>query len=375
MKKVMFALVVIVVVAAVALPGVALANGFAWETNGPEVSVSDNTIVMGPAVAPLEADTQPIAISGATIEIPPCAQVYVEFDYSLNTWDSYNPSVGAGTGYWDSFTISVSQDKYWNLTLTDPADTDADLAVGFIWGGILYGDGVLDTTSGTGSATMAASTTSTNYLNVVLDTATLPQADANYPSWGEITITKLELLGVPEVTKELVAAEEVDGDMDGNVDVGEDWNFTLLITVTNNTPVLIASVVVKDNFGGDLELVTLDGVAAPLTTNAKKESYPWTGVTESGTVQYTGKTDKAHLWWTVGPLAPAGGSASLIVVVSTDMNPAGHQQYTSGGEHCLNSGATAKGLVTLASGVWEVEDTTDEICVQTGSPPPIANGG
>ncbi|MFC2008396.1 hypothetical protein ACFLT0_01740, partial [Chloroflexota bacterium] len=183
------------------------------------------------------------------------------------------------------------------------------------------------------------------------------------------------------VTKTLVDAVEdanVPPGTTGILDLNERWEFTLEITVTNDSLLPISGVMVKDNFGGDLELVSLDGVPAPSPTSAKKEEYNWTTASNSGSVQYTGKTDKAHLFWTnVGTLAPAA-SATLTVVVATDMNtgkndkfPDGHQEYTSEGEHCLNSGATATGLFDG----WEVIARSHEICVLVGEAPPVESDG
>lgn len=132
---------------------------------------------------------------------------------------------------------------------------------------------------------------------------------------------------------------------------------------------------VQDNFAGDLQLEVINGVDVTPPTN-KKEIWSGYGGAAGVTVLWTGKTMKAHLTWDVGDLAP-GQWDVLTVVVSTDMNtgngngknlkfPNGHQEYTSEGEHCLNSGATATGIVTIDSGVWEVSNTTDEICVETG---------
>jgi len=181
------------------------------------------------------------------------------------------------------------------------------------------------------------------------------------------------------VTKRLVGAEEVANVPPGEtgiLDLNERWEFTLEITVTNDSLLDISSVMVKDNFGGDLELVSLDGVSAPSPATAKKDTHTW-GITpagNAGTILYTGKTDKAHLFWTnVGTLAPTD-SATLTVVVATDINTgtgngkiSGHQEYTSEGEHCLNSGATATGLFDG----WEVIARSHEICVEVGEEPPV----
>ena len=358
MKK-LIATVLTVVLLSMGLGVSAVCASPGWETNpGTEVSVTGDTITLG--IAKLEGNTQLEAVHGATLELPPAEQIYVEFNYGLSTWDSYNLNVGPGTGYWDSFSISVSDDKYWNLSLTDPIDVSNPLSPGFLWGGTLYGDGVLDTMSGSAAETMTASTASTNYLNAVLDTATEPQANGSYPSWGTFEITKVEILGVPSVTKELDDAWEENGNGDSIIDLGEKWYFGLFITVTNNIDFPIESVMVKDNLGGDLEL---------------NEGAVSTGAFDSWT---TGKTEKVHMTWDVGTLAP-GQTETMWLLVSTDVNTGtgngkknGHQEYTSTGEHCLNSGATAKGLVVLPSGdTWEVTDTTEEICVETGEEPPI----
>lgn len=128
---------------------------------------------------------------------------------------------------------------------------------------------------------------------------------------------------------------------------------------------------VKDNFGGDLELVSTqvdggtiyDWSGYPVTKKKKDNSATQGEVT----VEWSGQSEKIHLFWDVedGTLSP-GETHTLIVIVATDQNPKGKQEYTSEGEHCLNSGATAKGFIELPSGVWEVTDTTDEICINIG---------
>lgn len=166
----------------------ALANG--WQANpdpAAEVSIVDNvfdTIMVGvPGAA--EGDSQPMAVHGATMALPPALAYKVDFFCELYTWDAYNeldPDM-LGTGYWDSFSVSLSQSEYWNLPLADPLNGDP-LDVAFLWGGTLFGDGNLEPTFDGDVVTMAASITSTNYLNVVLDTATPPEHNGFYPSWG-----------------------------------------------------------------------------------------------------------------------------------------------------------------------------------------------
>ena len=178
--------------------GVSAAFPNGWQANPDptaEVSIDDNvidTIMVGvPGVA--EMDQQPMAVHGATMALPPALAYKVTFFCDLFTWDAYNElDFGTlGTGYWDSFSVSLSQSEYWNLPLADPLNGDP-LSVGFLWGGTLFGDGVLESTFDAPQVTMAASITSTNYLNVVLDTATPPEHNGNYPSWGTFEILWVE---------------------------------------------------------------------------------------------------------------------------------------------------------------------------------------
>lgn len=61
------------------------------------------------------------------------------------------------------------------------------------------------------------------------------------------------------------------------------------------------------------------------------------------TILWTGKSTKVHFMWEIGAMA-AGEERVLFLVISTDMNPAGKQEYTSPGEYELNSGAVVKGI-------------------------------
>ncbi len=371
MKKV-FAVVLSLVLMLALAPAIALAASGDWTTND-EGSVSVNTVTMG--VVRSENVTQPMGINGASMELPPASSYEVTFTYDLYTWDSYNAPTGPGTGYFDSFSVSVAQAMYWTLPLTDPVASDTDIgSLGWIWGGNDYGGGpgTLETNSGTATVVMNGSPTATNYLNVVLDTETPAENNGSYPSWGTITITKIKITGQPSITKELVAASDNNTLGDDILDLGEKWFFQLDITVSNDIDVDVEDVKVKDNFGGDLEVVSVGGVlistVTPTTLKGKQKEAIYTTPVGNVTILWTGKTEKAHLFWDVGDLAPTD-SETLTVVVATDQNPAGKQEYTSEGEHCLNSGATAKGVIDLNGIDAVTSNTTDEICVEVGQPP------
>lgn len=164
---------------------------------------------------------------------------------------------------------------------------------------------------------------------------------------GETTL-EIDAVGI-DVEKTLV--EIYDYDSDGLVELGEPTAFWLSIVVTNpNNDYAIEDVVVKDRLGGDL------GFA---------DSEPW-----PSSIDTKGKTEKVFLEWEIGTLAP-GDSATIDLLVYTDINTgtgngkkAGHQEYTSTGEHELNSGATAKGTVEGK----EVCGTSDSIIVEVVEP-------
>ena len=161
----------------------------------------------------------------------------------------------------------------------------------------------------------------------------------------------------PFISKELTAGPTVVA-----LHTDEEWELT--ITVTNNdASATMTGVVVQDNFGGDLKLLEVNGETVDVPTSKKQT---WQDSTTNVDVMWTGKTLKAHLWWNVGELA-AEASATLTVLVSTDYNPGknpkfseGHQEYTETGTHCLNSGATATGMLDGAE--WIIQ--SDKICIE-----------
>ncbi len=148
------------------------------------------------------------------------------------------------------------------------------------------------------------------------------------------------------ITKELVSFADADGD--SIIEVGEETSFILEISVTNNdvnNP--INDVVVKDRLGGDLEVDDPGAfvVSGPPGKNQKN------------------RTGKMFMSWDVGDLGP-GESQTTTIIVSTDINPGGHQEYTEAGMHCLNSGANVKG-VFLGK---QVSDTSDPIIIEVSEP-------
>ncbi|MHA1562354.1 MAG: hypothetical protein ACTSPA_09545, partial [Promethearchaeota archaeon] len=102
--------------------------------------------------------------------------------------------------------------------------------------------------------------------------------------------------------------------------------WTLVLELTNPYDYTMTDVKITDNFGAEIEI---------------DEQFPLT--ISHGTVSYTikGKSDKVFLTWDIGDLDP-GEKAKLYLLISTDLNPAGQQEYSSPGIFELNSGATLK---------------------------------
>jgi hypothetical protein len=156
--------------------------------------------------ATLEGGSQPEGIYGAGAALPTGSGLTFEinFNWVFNTWDSYNalgtpnPPYNGGTGYWDSFSATITQgDYYWNQPLTDPITTDPDIeSVVLLEAGTSYGDGSLETYSGPLTTFLwTAPDNDQYYLNLVIDTLTLPEHNGAYPSWG--TFGDVSVVPVP----------------------------------------------------------------------------------------------------------------------------------------------------------------------------------
>jgi hypothetical protein len=163
-----------------------------------EVNASGATVTVG-VLGRSQYDSQNEAYHVASALLPPAATYRITFTYNLATWDSYNapgtpnPPFNGGTGYWDSFSVGVSSQPYWTLSLSDPLTSIEYPGLGFLWGGSSYGgNNPAQQNSGTTTITVKGNPSGQNYLNVGLDTATQPSGDNNYPSWGTFTILDIE---------------------------------------------------------------------------------------------------------------------------------------------------------------------------------------
>lgn len=172
-------------------PPAAAATPIAWLSctacpESPEVTTGVNSVTMGIANR-RESDKQPISIHGASGMLPAATKYTVTLDYDFYTWDSYNASGDVGTGYYDSFSVSLTTKPYYELERSDPVGQNQLVgALGHIWGGDKYGDGVLERSTGTKTLEFRGDPSRVNFLNVVLDTATQPASDNLHPSWGRI---------------------------------------------------------------------------------------------------------------------------------------------------------------------------------------------
>lgn len=189
------------------------------------------------------------------------------------------------------------------------------------------------------------------------DGAVLNSIDLGYTLYA-LAVTDVIPLAI-EVEK--VVDNFTDPDGDEIVELNEAWTWTWEITVTNNSPLTINGIVLKDNLGGDLELISVDANASrdPVAV-VKPPGEKMTDTSDGVDIQWIGKTAKVH--WSydgIGDLA-SGASYTFRLTVGTDVNPGNKQQYTSTGEEIQNSGATAGGLL---DGLYEVEGVSDPLSV------------
>ncbi len=177
-------------------------NTLVWTNCGacpepPEVIASGATVSVGVA-GRSESSSQNNSKHVVSAQLPPAASYTITFTYNLVTWDSYNqigtpnPPFNGGTGLWDSFSVTLTTKPYWQLFLTDPLTTTQIPALGFLWGGSSYGDLAQEVNSGQKTIILPADPNGPNYLNVGLDTASFPQSNHAFPSWGTFTILEIK---------------------------------------------------------------------------------------------------------------------------------------------------------------------------------------
>jgi len=168
-------------------------------------------------------------------------------------------------------------------------------------------------------------------------------------------VDNIDLLPIVDFTKEITSVVEA-GDMDGVLETGEDWWWTLEVNIENLTDETITVEKLHDRLGGDMEWHVISwspGLIGEVETKTK------------------GKTEKVFINFYDGfELAPGQSVLLFSMVISPDMNtgngngknnkfPDGHQEFTSAGEHCLNSGATISGYI----GDVPIEVSSNRVCV------------
>ena len=166
----------------------------------------------------------------------------------------------------------------------------------------------------------------------------------------------------------------------GPFQVGVKYTWWINITVTANTE--LSDVIVYDRLGAELMIEGISvGTPKPIEYNLTYNLYEWNGevlindvlegnlnkegVTFDGFhIYWTGKSVKAHFQWDIGPMSP--GTTTIYIIVSTDTNPAGWQEYTSCGDYDLNSGATVKAIVESTG--KQFSDSSDGIKIDVCLP-------
>jgi len=154
-----------------------------------------------------EFDTQSSAIYGAGTVVTGYTAYNVVFDvqaYSFDSYDAGSTAAPGDVGYWDAFAVNMNGGAgyYWDIVnndpivATDPAgnvvieDFGTSASGGlsgstWAWGGLDYGNSTFESDVGVYSLSLTdLNDTEYLYVSAVLDTSTLPDADASFPSWG-----------------------------------------------------------------------------------------------------------------------------------------------------------------------------------------------
>ncbi len=133
------------------------------------------------------------------------------------------------------------------------------------------------------------------------------------------------------ITKEIINTCEYPSDPTCGLGIypDEPYVWYVMITVTNLGDETMMDVYLKDRFGGEFAVAVVEGAPPTILTTH-------------------GKTAKVFLDFEFGDLAP-GDSFSVILEVSTDINPGGRPEFTSCGCYEMNSGATVQWVGGSAS--------------------------
>ena len=129
-----------------------------------------------------------------------------------------------------------------------------------------------------------------------------------------------EAAQIPEAIEELIESQ-IEESLIIKEDTETQW--ALVFEVTNTFSFVMADTVITDKFGLEIEI-----------------DAPFPESITHGTATFTteGPSDQVFLTWEIGDLAP-GETARLIILISTDQNPSGNQEYTCPGTYVLNCGA------------------------------------
>ena len=167
----------------------------------------------------------------------------------------------------------------------------------------------------------------------VINTATATATEGEVSASAELTIHPYE--GFTKVA---------DGEM--TVEVGEEIEWNVAIAVTNipgDEITFMSDIVVQDRFGGELEIDN------DIVDEGELE------------IKLSGKTEKPKIKWDNFSL-DENASATAVLDVSTDINPGGHQSYSTAGEYEMNSGAVLKFIDSEGTG-FQLSAHTPQITV------------
>jgi hypothetical protein len=119
----------------------------------------------------------------------------------------------------------------------------------------------------------------------------------------------------------------------------------------------------EDDYDFDFDYVPYERNGEVYVNDVREGYLDKAGVSfDDFTVRWTGNSVKVHFMWDVGSMS-AGQTRMIWLVVSTDTNPAGHQEYTSPGCYEMNSGATVKAILASTGKQFSAETPSIRIRV------------
>jgi len=195
-----------------------------WSITG-DASLEGTSITQGQTLTLADeeevayGDHQDSGLHGGSIKLGSQDRYHFYFEVDYSTWDSYSPIVpwaghepATEGGYWDLFSISMTDQSYANTSRTDGNPNAFPMNAPYTRYDTTYRDSVTASNWDEDLVmSFTGSQTASKYLNVMLDTETDPQAGHLHPSYGTVVVKQIPELTIQAIHDQVAEGGETPG--------------------------------------------------------------------------------------------------------------------------------------------------------------------